>query len=125
MNCRFPFSLSVNVSSIVRRIMAQFMQGGNSTVTEMRIFVANFVIFQSSGLAGNTSTVFLENIIFSRRITTRMTKITSHNRTNIRKAPILYSKFNTINIAFDTANPQIKMCVTKTRSDVKISLCFV
>ena len=59
MKCRFPFSSSVSVPSIVRRTMAQMMQGGNSTVTEMRIFVANLLIFRSKWLAGNISTVFL------------------------------------------------------------------
>ena len=45
MNCRFPFSLSVNVASILPSTMAQIMQGDNCTVTQMRIFIANLLFF--------------------------------------------------------------------------------
>ena len=91
----------------------------------MIIFVANILIFWSVELAGNTSTVFLDNIVLIWRITTRTIKETSHNMRNIRKAGILYSKHSTINVAFNNANPQIKICKTKTRTGVNISRCFV
>ena len=83
MNCKIPFSSSVKIASMLPFTMAQTVEGGNSSVTAMRIFVANFLIFRSSELSVNTNNVLIDDIVFICRTATRMIKEISHNTTNI------------------------------------------
>ena len=63
MNCRFSFSSPVNVASMLPHYGTNHTRWQEYRYRDEN-YVANLLIFSSSGIAGNASTVFLENIIF-------------------------------------------------------------
>ena len=63
MNCRFSFSSPVNVASMLPHYGTNHTRWQEYRYRDEN-YVANLLIFWSSGIAGNASTVFLENIIF-------------------------------------------------------------